>query len=561
MTESDNRRADRERLRALIDTLHDTYADIRELVGSDTDTVFHRDSGTHYVLPEAQGALRELERQARHFASERAAILDALPAQIALLDANGDILAVNHDWRDSSRSLLGDDSPSYLGDNYLAVCDNATGDGAEGAREVAAGLREVLSGRLSRFTFEYPCHAPDARRWFLVTITTLEPDTASGAVVMHFDISARVLAQEGAEQWRMRLGSVIDGARVGILVHRQYQPLLANRELARLFGYASTNDIMALGDCSALFSADSTVEESSRPVDDESVELITLREEPGRNSERLVERRTFSIPWDAAVAQVEMLTDVTQQRAVEARLRQSQKMEALGQLTGGVAHDFNNLLTVILGNAELLAEALRDAPELVGLAELIAKSADRGAELTSRLLSFSCQQPLRPQPVPVNAFICGMRDILARVLGESIQVGVTCDGEIPLALIDPGQLEDAILNLSINARDAMPDGGNLTLETGVAYMDEGDAVGELSPGRYITLAVADTGCGMDATTLSRAFEPFFSTKDVGKGSGLGLSMIFGFVSQSGGHLTLHSELGRGTRAILYFPSVPSPSGQ
>ncbi|WP_162883851.1 ATP-binding protein [Chromatocurvus halotolerans] len=561
MTESDSRRADTERLRALIDRLHGTYADIRELVGNDTDTVFHRDSGTHYVLPEAQGALRELERQARHFASERAAILDALPAQIALVDVNGDILAVNHDWRDSSRSLLGDDSPSYLGDNYLTVCENATGDGAEGAREVASGLRAVLSGQMPRFTYEYPCHAPNSRRWFLVTITTLEPEAASGAVVMHFDISARVLAQERAEQWRMRLGSVIDEAQVGILVHRQFQPLLANRELARLLGCTSPGDIMALADCSVLFPADHTRGHSLRPADDESVELITLRQAPGRDSERLVERRTFSIPWDAAAAQVEMLTDVTQQRVVEARLRQSQKMEALGQLTGGVAHDFNNLLTVILGNAELLTEALVDAPELAGLAELIAKSADRGAQLTSRLLSFSRQQPLRPRPVSINGLICGMRDMLARVLGEPVEVGVNCDQDIPPALVDPGQLEDALLNLSLNARDAMPDGGDLTLETGVVDMDEDDVVGELSPGRYVTLTVTDTGSGMDAATLSRAFEPFFSTKDVGKGSGLGLSMIFGFVSQSGGHLTLNSEPGKGTCATLYLPCAPALSGQ
>lgn len=248
-------------------------------------------------------------------------------------------------------------------------------------------LRGVLSGDMARFTYEYPCHAPDVRRWFLVTITTLEPDTGSGAVVMHFDISARVLAQERAEQWRTRLGSVINEAQVGILVHRQFQPLLANRE---------------------------------------------------------------------------------------------------------------------------------------------------------------------------NALISGMRDTLARVLGEHIHVRVRCAAGIPAVRVDPGQLEDAILNLSLNARDAMPEGGELNLQTELADIRESDVIGDLAPGRYMTVSVEDTGTGMEAVTLSRAFEPFFSTKEVGKGSGLGLSMIFGFVSQTGGHVQIRSEVNVGTCATLHLPCEPPP---
>ncbi|MEQ8516627.1 MAG: ATP-binding protein [Chromatocurvus sp.] len=557
MTQPDDQAGDAAALRRLIDTLHETYGSIRELVGDSTDTVFHRQSGTSYVLPGAQDALQELERQSRIFADERAAILDALPAQIALVDSGGTIVTVNQNWRDSARSLLGESSPSYVGDNYLAVCDNATGVDAEGAKEVAAGLRAVLAGRKARFDYEYPCHTPASQRWFLVTITTLAPGTATGAVVMHFDISSRVLAQERAEQWRQRLGNLIDEAQVGILVHRQFQPLLANRELARLFGFTSPDEIAAMADCAGLFPTESDDTPSAPYRDGESVELMSLQtssREGGNSGTRLVERHTFSIPWDATPAQVEMLMDVTQQREVEARLRQSQKMEAVGQLTGGVAHDFNNLLTVILGNAELLAEALEESPDLANFAELIAKAADRGSQLTSRLLSFSRQQPLDPKPVQVNELITGMRDMLSRVLGEHINVELRCDWDVPNALVDPGQLEDAILNLSLNARDAMPGGGYLVLETRVAEVAEDVASGDgPKPGRYVVLSVADTGSGMDAQTLSRAFEPFFSTKDVGKGSGLGLSMIFGFISQTGGHVQLSSEVGVGTRVSLYLP--------
>lgn len=247
--------------------------------------------------------------------------------------------------------------------------------------------------------------------------------------------------------------------------------------------------------------------------------------------------------------------DVTERRALEERLRESQKLEAMGQLTGGVAHDFNNLLTVILGNAELLATRLSKDAQLRLMAEMTAKAAERGAELTNRLLAFARRQALQPKIVDVNKLIASIEPMLRRTISEEIELEFVRGAGLWPAEIDPGQLEVAMLNLIINARDAMPDGGKLTLETGNAHLDDDYAAlhDELKPGQYVMISVSDTGSGMTPETLARAFEPFYTTKEVGKGSGLGLSMVFGFAKQSGGHVKIYSEPDHGTSVKLYFP--------
>jgi len=250
-----------------------------------------------------------------------------------------------------------------------------------------------------------------------------------------------------------------------------------------------------------------------------------------------------------------MLTDVTDQRHAEQALQQAQKMEAVGQLTGGVAHDFNNLLTVVLGNLQLLASDLRNDPDASELIQAAIKAARRGAELNRTLLAFSRRQRLAPMPVDFNELIAGMAGMLRRTLGEQIQVVTASSAGLHPALADPAQLETALLNLAVNARDAMPEGGKLTIETASAYLDEHYAAREadIRPGPYVMLAVSDTGTGMTPEVQRRAFEPFFTTKDTGKGSGLGLAMVYGFVKQSGGHLKIYSELGHGTTVKLYLP--------
>jgi len=249
-------------------------------------------------------------------------------------------------------------------------------------------------------------------------------------------------------------------------------------------------------------------------------------------------------------------------RKAEDLLRQSQKMEAVGQLTGGVAHDFNNLLTIIMGGLDVIGRELAKLGDIPSAArigrarDLALQGAQRAAILTNRLLAFSRQQALDPRPLDANRLVADTAELLRRTLGEAIALETVLAGGLWLAFADQNQLETAILNLAVNARDAMPQGGKMTIETANTYLDQAyaDAVAEpLEPGQYVLIAVADTGSGMDSGALERAFEPFFTTKAAGRGTGLGLSQVYGFVRQSSGHVRIYSEPGHGTTVKLYLP--------
>jgi len=243
--------------------------------------------------------------------------------------------------------------------------------------------------------------------------------------------------------------------------------------------------------------------------------------------------------------------------ATESQVRQAQKMEAIGQLTGGVAHDFNNILTVITGTIEILGEAVKDRPHLAQITNMISAAAARGADLTQHLLAFARRQPLQPRSVDVNALVIEAARLLQPTLGEQIEIQSMLAHDCEPALIDPSQLSTAILNLALNARDAMPNGGKLTLETKNVVLDENYAAmsSEVNPGNYVMIAVSDSGEGIPASLLEKVFEPFYTTKDVGKGSGLGLSMVYGFVKQSNGHIRIYSEEGHGSTVKLYLPQA------
>ena len=247
--------------------------------------------------------------------------------------------------------------------------------------------------------------------------------------------------------------------------------------------------------------------------------------------------------------------DLTEKIAAEERMRQAEKMEALGQLTGGIAHDFNNILTVITGTIEILAEAVEKEPQLAAITKMIDDAAARGADLTQHLLAFARKQPLQPRETDVNMLMTDTANLLRPTLGENIEIESVFEDEVCVATVDPNQLATAILNLALNARDAMPDGGKLILETGSAVLDENYASlhGDVRPGRYALIAVSDTGTGIPAAILDKVFDPFFTSKGPGKGTGLGLSMVYGFVKQSAGHIKIYSEEGHGTTIKMYLP--------
>ena len=283
-------------------------------------------------------------------------------------------------------------------------------------------------------------------------------------------------------------------------------------------------------------------------------ELQEQRRSLNETLKRLVDERTQAL----AQSNEQLVAEMAQRQQAEEQLRQAQKMEAVGRLTGGIAHDFNNLLTIITGSLDMLRRRVdlsagdQRVPRLIDQA---IEGANRAAALTYRLLAFSRQHPLAPEPVDANKLVAGISDLVRRTLGEHIAVETVLAGGLWRTHADANQLENALLNLAVNARDAMPDGGKLTIETGNTHLDEAYAASrpEVTAGQYVLIAVCDTGAGMTAEVLERVFEPFFTTKPVGKGTGLGLSQVYGFMKQSGGHIAVYSEPGYGTTMKLYLP--------
>lgn len=280
--------------------------------------------------------------------------------------------------------------------------------------------------------------------------------------------------------------------------------------------------------------------------------LIEAQEQAAERLEALVTERTQELEK----ANEDLKSQMTERERVEASLRQSQKMEAVGQLTGGLAHDFNNLLTGISGSLELTRARLSQgkADSVDRYITTAQEAVKRAAALTHRLLAFSRRQALEPKPTNVNRLVTGMEELIRRTVGPAIDVEVVGAGGLWSTLVDPNQLENALLNLCLNARDAMPQGGRLTVETANRWLDErGARDHDIAPGQYISLCVTDTGTGMEPDVAAHAFDPFFTTKPLGQGTGLGLSMIYGFARQSGGQIRIYSEVGKGTSMCLYLP--------
>ncbi len=367
--------------------------------------------------------------------------------------------------------------------------------------------------------------------------------------------------REAENRYRLLMDNIVDGLIVidetGIV--RNFNPAAA-----RIFGYSESEVVGR--DVNMLMPAPDKDRHGGyirNYLDTGDARIIGIgREVTGRRNDG------GEFPMDLSVAEMMVrgnryfigtVRDITRRKEVEAELRQAHKMEALGQLTGGVAHDFNNLLAVLMMDLELLDELTQGQEELSELVTEAREVASTGAELTQRLLAFSRRQPLRPMALDLNGLISNTASLLRRTLGESVEIDIVTPGNLWPTLADPGQVENALLNLAINARDAMQGGGRLTIETRNKRLDEDYAAqqAELEPGEYVLLSVTDTGEGMPPDVIEKAFDPFFSTKEAGHGSGLGLSMIYGFVKQSGGHISIYSEVGHGTTVSIYLPRAPS----
>ena len=413
---------------------------------------------------------------------------------------------------------------------------------------------------------------------------------AVGAVVLASRSAARLRlaaverrAAEDLEQARDFLLAVVDGAPDPIYAKDlEGRYLLANAETARIFGLDRDGiigrrdaDLVDPAVAAALTAADRRVIESGR------AEVI---EEQVHDGGELRTYQSSKAPWrreGVALGVIGVSRDITERKLAEialrelnnelearveartreieraeAQIRQMQKMESIGQLTGGIAHDFNNMLAIVIGSLDIARRRILDDPEkAASFIDNAREGADRAASLTSRMLAFARQQPLTPVSLDANALIANMSELLRRTLGEHVRIETVLAGGLWRATADAGELENALLNLCVNARDAMPDGGKLTIETANAHLDDAYAAAhpDVAPGQYVLICVSDNGSGMTPEVIEKAFDPYFTTKQVGRGTGLGLSQVYGFIKQSGGHVKIYSEVGSGTTVKAYLP--------
>ena len=499
--------------------------------------------------------LQRSERQLRQSGSLIEAFVDNNPIAIFIRDRAGRYLYANRAkaarFGLQPRDLLGRRDDTLHGVDEIALLRAEDDEVAHRAAALEFTHRLDLPAGARYYTsFKFPLTDPETGQLNIAAIET--------------DISDRVKAEADAEHHAVTLAAIFDAAPDGIVfLDDQGRVQSVNASALRLFDYSK--DEMASTTIVAL------VSESARPdflrkfqallEADQAATATVIHVEESEGLRR--DGHTFPLEASLGLASVGgdrfvvcILRDISQRQQIEAQLQRSQKMEAIGQLTGGMAHDFNNLLGVILGNLDLLERALGENETALKRVYAARRAAERGADLNVRLLAFSRRQALKPQPHDVNALLVELLAMLPQTLGPDVRIVHKLATNLPAVLIDASGFESALLNLAINARDAMPYGGTLTFSSRLIELgrEHVAVIGEEVPaGHYVLVSVSDTGQGIDKNILGRVFEPFFSTKPRGKGTGLGLAMVYGFIKQSKGHTTIYSEVGKGTTINLHLP--------
>ena len=504
-------------------------------------------------------ALQRKTATAREFAES---IISTIREPMLVLDSTFKILAVS---RSFSR-MFATDAGDVIGENLFLI-QNRQWD----APQFRQLLETVLPEQTTVEAFDLTIDAGElGRRELVLNARRIvgRPEDKESILLAVEDVTDKKSAQQAALDREVRLSAILAAAPEAILTIDEHGTVgTFSPGAEEIFGYKAAeligqnvNMLMPEPDRSR---HDGYLEHYIRTGEKKIIGIGREMDARRKNGSSVPVRLTVSeLELDGERHFLGIMHDLTNDRNRQAELQRAQKMEAVGQLTGGLAHDFNNLLTVVIGNLELL-EMRTDDIRLHGLIKEALEASNLGAALTSQLLSFSKSQSLAPESVALNDLVETMLPILQRTLDEQISIETQLADDLHATLADPGQIESAILNLAINARDAMPDGGTLTLETRNFVLDADYAAAQVdvTPGNYVCLSVTDTGTGMTPETQARAFEPFFTTKGPGAGSGLGLSMVYGFAKQSGGHVVIYSEVGQGTTVNLFLPVAGAASGE
>lgn len=479
-------------------------------------------------------------------------LLDSSPAGISIWDANDRLVAYNSQY--AGIFFQGHEHLVELGLTFIAQSERFISLGRNAKLSGTAG--DFLQQRLRR---RWAPGEPFEQQVGDRRILTRERRTPEGGTIsVHIDITAMKQAADALQESEARFRVMADTMPAMLWMNdADGRCVFVNKAWLTYTGRTVEQEL-GLGWTQVIHPDDltsvMTVEAEARRGRTAYTEVYRMRRGNGEyrwfldsGAPRFAGDGTF-------LGFIGTLADITDRRDLEAELHQAQKMEAIGQLTGGVAHDFNNLLTVITGNLELALGRVEDH-HVAEMLRLAMDATEKGAALTQRLLAFARRQTLSPYAIDLAALVADLRELLGRTLGSGIEIATSVSGDLWPALVDASQLENAMLNLAINARDAMPFGGRLSIEATNCEVAEGEWP-ELKPGRYVSLVVRDSGQGMSPEIRAKAVQPFFTTKEIGKGSGLGLSMVYGFVKQTGGHVDIVSEIGRGTAVQLILPVAP-----